>query len=213
MGEELGKIERPPVEQFEAGRRLYFVPLVFTAMQQQEALREKVNQYWDQVEEQLSNLERKLGAVNKVYHELIPIGGEAGIQSIEELNEGSYRITKRRLDVGADLQAFEDVELLAEFMDWGKCLAVGLQSHKAFTTIYDFYVQAQKRRSEHIAAQITGTLKDGETAIMLMAEGHHVQFPSDIQVFYIAPPALDEIKRWIREHQAAAEEKLDGDQV
>jgi hypothetical protein len=32
-----------------------------------------------------------------------------------------------------------------------------------------------------------------------MREGHQVQFPSDIQVFYVAPPSLDEIKRWLKE--------------
>ena len=31
-----------------------------------------------------------------------------------------------------------------------------------------------------------------------MREGHQLQFPSDIEVFYVAPPALDEIKRWSR---------------
>jgi hypothetical protein len=35
-----------------------------------------------------------------------------------------------------------------------------------------------------------------------MREGHQVQFPEDIQVFYIAPPALDEIRRWLRDQEA-----------
>ena len=34
-----------------------------------------------------------------------------------------------------------------------------------------------------------------------MRENHQVQIPADIQVFYVAPPALDEIKRWLREHE------------
>jgi hypothetical protein len=28
-----------------------------------------------------------------------------------------------------------------------------------------------------------------------------VKFPADMQVFYVAPPALDEIKRWLREQE------------
>ena len=35
-----------------------------------------------------------------------------------------------------------------------------------------------------------------------MREGHQVQFPVDIQVFYVAPPGLDEIKRWVRERES-----------
>ena len=45
---------------------------------------------------------------------------------------------------------------------------------------------------------------------MFIREGHQVQFPSDIQVFYVAPPALDEIKRWLRDRAHAAEEKEGG---
>ena len=38
-----------------------------------------------------------------------------------------------------------------------------------------------------------------------------MQFPQDIQVFYVAPPALDEIKRHLREQDAAARPAADGD--
>jgi len=31
-----------------------------------------------------------------------------------------------------------------------------------------------------------------------MREGHQLQFPSNIQILYVAPPTLDEIKRWLR---------------
>ena len=41
-----------------------------------------------------------------------------------------------------------------------------------------------------------------------MSERHQVQFPEDIEVFYIAPPALDEFRRWLQnwiaEQQSAA---------
>jgi len=36
-----------------------------------------------------------------------------------------------------------------------------------------------------------------------MREGHQVNFPPDIQLFYVAPPALDELKRWLREREQA----------
>ena len=38
-----------------------------------------------------------------------------------------------------------------------------------------------------------------EIGLLLIREGHQVQFPSDIEVFYIAPPSLDAIKRWVSE--------------
>lgn len=205
MSEELGRIEKPPIEEYRTGRKLLFVPLIFTPKEPQADLLERINRYWDQVDAHVTNLEVKLGSVNKVYHELVPVGGEEGAKAIEELNKGSYRITKARLEKGAELQPIEDGELLTEFMDWGKCLAIGLQSEKAITTVYGFYSEAQKRRNEHVAKQIDETLKSGETGILLMREGHQVQFPLDIQVFYVAPPGLDEIKRWLREREAESQ--------
>ena len=75
---ELGRVEKPPVEEFKAGRKLYFVPLIFSPREPQAELLEKVNRYWDQVEAQVANLEQKVASVGKVYHELVPAGGDEG---------------------------------------------------------------------------------------------------------------------------------------
>jgi len=207
MSQELGKIEKPSVEEYRAARKLFFVPLLFTPKQLEGELFEKVFRYWDQVESQLSNLELKLGIVKKVYHELVPIGGEEGSKIIEELNSTSYGIVKARLDKGAQLEPLEDADLLTESMDWTKCLALGLQNQKVFDKVYESYIQAYKKRNEHIAKMIDETLKESEVGILLMREGHQVQFPADIEVFYVSPPGLDEIKRWIRTKEVEAEKE------
>ena len=204
MSEQLSKIEKPSAEQYVAGRKLYFIPLIFSPAEPPADLLEKINRYWDQVEEQVTNLETKLGKVSKVYHELVPMGGEEGVKGIEELNKGGYRIAKRRLDKGAELQPIEEGELLAEFMDWNRCMAVGLRSQKAITVVYESYMEVHKKRNTHIAKQIDETLKDGEAGILLMREGHQIQFPANIQVFYVAPPGLDDIKRWLRQRESEA---------
>ena len=207
MSQELGKIERPAAEEFKAARKLFFVPLIFTPRDIQGELFEKVFRYWDQVESQLTSLETKLGIAKKVYHELVPVGGEEGGKIIEELNSTSYGIIKARLDKGAQLEALEDADLLTESMDWTRCLAVGLQNQKVFDKVYNLYVEAQKKRNEHIAKMINDTLKESEVGILLMREGHQVQFPADIEVFYVAPPGLEEIKRWLRTKDIEAEEE------
>jgi len=202
MSEELGKIEKPAAEEFATGRKLYFVPLILSPQEPPADLEEKLKKYWGEVESHITNLESKLGSVNKVYHELVPTGSEEGAKAIEELNIGSYHIIKARLDKKAELQPIDDIELLTEFMDWGKCLASGLQNQKVIVSVYESYIEVQKRRNSHIEKQIDETLKDNETGILLMREGHQVQFPSDIHVFYVAPPSLDEIKRWLRKEPA-----------
>jgi len=188
------------------GRKLYFVPLVYPGKEAQAEFVEKCNKYWGEVENQMGDLELKLGQVNRIYHEFISVGGEDGVKAVKELNDKGCEIINKRLEKGAQLEPTEEGELLTEFMDWSRCLAVGLQNRKVFARIYEFYAEASKKRNEHITKQIDETLKANEIGMLLMREGHQVQFPSDIEVFYVAPPALDEIKRWLRDYEAKAQE-------
>jgi hypothetical protein len=45
MSEELGRIEKPLVEDYKMGRKLFFVPLVFLPREPQADLLEKVDRY------------------------------------------------------------------------------------------------------------------------------------------------------------------------
>ena len=95
----------------------------------------------------------------------------------------------------------EETKLLTELMDWTKCLAAGLQNQEVFSKVYEFYLEVSKKRNEYIARQIDETLEADEIGLLFIREGHQVQFPSDIQIFYVAPPALDELKRWLRDRE------------
>ncbi len=207
MSQELGKIEKPQAGEFKEGRKLYFVPLIYCEKEPQAEYLEKFNNYWCQVENQVSSLELKLGKIDKIYHELISVGGDDGAKVIKDLNDKSYQIVEHRLDKGTKLEATEEAELLTEFMDWSRCLVIGLQNQKVFTTVYEYYTEASKRRNEHIAKKIDETLKQDEVGILFMREGHQIQFPSDIKIFYVVPPALDEIKRWLRDREVKSQKE------
>jgi hypothetical protein len=160
---------------------------------------EKFNLYWEQVSQHIANLELKIGKVNHVYHESIVLAGENGLKVIEKLNPTCYQIAKDKCQSGAMLEATEDKELAEEGMDWERCLFMGFISQKVAKMVSEFYIEASRKRYEHIAQRIDETLKDNEAGILFIREGHMVQFPSDIEVFSVAPPALDEIHRWQRE--------------
>jgi len=74
--------------------------------------------------------------------------------------------------------------------------------------VSEFYVEAAKKRNEFMAKKISETLKDDEAGLLFIREEHSVQFPSDIEVFSIFPPALDEIHRWYRDQARLRIEKL-----
>ena len=72
-----------------------------TSREPQADFLELINSYWNQVEAQVSKLEAMLDNVDKVYHELITLGGEKGMKVIKELNSGSYQIANTRVKKGA----------------------------------------------------------------------------------------------------------------
>ncbi len=206
MSEQLGKIEKLEAERFRRGKKLYLVPLVYSSKEAPDEYKEKYNRYWQQVAEQLSNLASKIGRVNRVYHESVFQSGEDGMKVVERLNPSSYQIVKGQCDNGAILEALEEKELFEEVMDWQRCLMLGFISEKVESKVFESYLEAGKRRNEFMAKKISETLEDDEAGLLFIREGHQVQFPVDIEVFSVFPPALDEIHRWHRD-QARPEVK------
>jgi hypothetical protein len=207
MPEQLGKIERLEVEAFKQGKKLYLVPIVYSGEGAPDEYRERCNRYWQQVAEQLTNLASKIGRVNRVYHESIFQSGEDGMKALERLNPNSCQIAKTQCDNGAVFEAIEQRELLEEVTDWQRCLMLGFMSDKVAGRVSEFYVEATRKRNEFISEKISETLKDDEAGLLFIREGHSVQFPTDIEVFSIFPPALDEMHRWLRDQARVGVEK------
>jgi hypothetical protein len=207
-------MEKPEAAQFKKGRRLYFVPLVFKPYEADEALEKLIETYWEEAGAQLDSLASRLSDVNRVYHELLP--GQEGIKRLQDIGIGSHAMVSALLAKGAELTLVEDGELLDEFMDWNRCLSLNLRSPKVFETVYKAYGEAAKKREEHIGKRIDETLGPEETAAVFMREGHRVQYPADIEVFYVAPPSLDGIRRAMRDieekHIAKHQHKEDHEQ-
>jgi len=198
MAEELGKIGKPEARQFGEKRKIYLIPLLFSWEGAAAEYVEKFNLYWQQVREHVANLESKIGAVNRIYHESITVAGEEGLKVLERLNPASCQIARDKCQSGAQLEAAEDTGLAEESMDWERLLLMGFASQKVATVVSAFFVKASRKRYEDIARRIDETLKEREAAMLFIREGHRVQFPQDIEVFSVAPPILDEIHRWLR---------------
>ena len=92
-------------------------------------------------------------------------------------------------------------------MDWQRCLSVGLASEKVMKIAFDGMNDAVQKRFENIASSIDQTLEEGEAGVLFIRDDHKVQFPREIQVFFVAPPSLDAIKRWISEQMRAFAEQ------
>ena len=62
---------------------------------------------------------------------------------------------------------------------------------------YESYQETTQKRFEYSSNRIDQTLLENETGILFCREDHRIQFPNDIQVFFVAPPSLDTLKKWI----------------
>lgn len=208
MPEQLGRIEKLEAERFKHGKKLYLVPLIYSSEEAPDEYKEKCSRYWQQVAEQLTNLAAKIGKVNRVYHESIFQSGEDGMKAMERLDPSGFQIARTQCDNGAVFETVEEEELFGEVMDWQRCLMLGFMSDKVASRVSEFYVEAAKKRNEFIANKISETLEGDEAGLLFIREEHSVQFSSDIEVFSIFPPALDEIHRWYRDQARLKTEKM-----
>lgn len=215
----LGQVERPPADQFQGKRRLLLLPLMFappgadSEVSDGQAIYQR---YWEQARTQVDALAVGLGGLHHIYHESLVEGGEEGLAYLQMADAHAYAMVQVRCQAGATLEATESIELLLETMDLQRCLMVPLASETVAARIQEWYAEANRSRYDYIAQRIRDTLQADETGLLLINERHQVQFPTDLEVFYIAPPALDEYRRWVhnwadRQQRAAAEAMAQGD--
>ena len=208
MTQELGRISRPSADQYQGRRKLLLVPLVYgppTADPEGAAV---LQNYWEQAQTQVAALETALGQLQHVYHESLTAGGEEGLEQLEAADQRSHRLIRDKCQAGAVLEETEDLDILLETLDLQRCLMMPLASPSVAAKLQEWYGESNRRRYEHIAGQLDATLGEDSVGLLLISERHQVQFPPDIEVFYVSPPALDDFRRWMQnwmsQQQAAA---------
>jgi hypothetical protein len=200
----LGQMPKPDAGQFKDRRKLLLVPMSLFAPGIPEEGQRLLERYWGEVRDQIYNLEKSLGNVTHIYHETVFSEGDEGMQLLEALNPLGSSFIQVMCRSTAKLEATEDRALVEESSDWQRCISIGLISEKVLDIALEGYKEATRKRYEHISSRINDTLKAGETGVIFIREDHHVQFPPDVHVFYVAPPALDALRRWINDQFRAA---------
>ena len=201
MAEELGKIEKPEASKFAGKKKLYMVPLVFTWQDAPADYTDKYHRYWQQIGEQISYLESRIGRIKHVFHESIAVGGEAGLKIVEKLSPDAFKLASQKQKQGAGFEPLEDEELVSESLDWQRMLLLGFASAKVAKMVTDYYTEAIRKRYEQISHRLGKAIGKSEASLLFIREGHMVQFPADIEVFSVSPPALDEINRWLKDQE------------
>jgi hypothetical protein len=199
MAQEIGRISRPAAEQYQGRRKLLLVPLVYGPPAEEPEGVAALQEYWDQMQAQVTSLESALGGLRHIYHESVPTGGQEGLDYLERVDQRSHQFVRAKCESGATLEATEDAGLVAEIMDLQRCLMLPLISGKVAQQLQDWFTESNRDRYEHISKQIDATLGEDAAGLLLVSERHQIQFPADIEVFYVSPPALDEFRRWLQD--------------
>ncbi len=194
----IGKIGKPKVKTYQTEKRkIHLIPLLFSGKGWEKDLpqdyKEKLNRYWEEVEKRIDDLEKKLGKINRIYHEMVGVEGEEGLEIIKEVDLRSYKIVKKFSKKGAKIEAIEDDKLVKESIDLSRCLSLKLESTKIFILLSQLLSEVMARREKYISEQIDKTLQKNEIALLFIRENSDVQLPQDAQVFRIYPPVLDDI--------------------
>lgn len=203
MAQELGKIERPTAASYEGTRKLFLIPLVFSPAEPPPDYIGMLERYWAGARNQVRRLADRTGRVQHVYHEGVTQSGEPGLNLIKQISPRGYALINEFVqENSAMVEAFEDADTFYESLDWQRCLMAGLMSRKVMDLAMTGYRETTQKRIEEMTKRIEATLLAGESGLLLMPEENRLQFPKDIQVFYVAPPALDDIHRWLRDQEA-----------
>ena len=203
MTQPLSPTGKPLADRYTGARKLFLVPnYAFPPDIREEGL-ELLQRYWSEVRDAVGNLERTLGQVTRIYHEMLFSEGDDGARLLESLNPQGHGFIQAMCSAGASLVSTEERELVEEHADWQRVLSIGPVSQKVVTVAIEGFQGTLQSRYEKIGERIQDTLQEGESGALFIRDDHRVQFPSDIQVFYVAPPALDTLKKWIADRVRA----------
>ena len=202
----LSHIPRPEAERFAGKRSLFLAPNLAAPPGLPDEGQALVDRYWSDVRDAIGNLERSLGAVRKVYHEMVSADGDEGLGQIDAINPNASALIRAMCRSTAEMRALEDAELVAEHFDWYRVQMMGPSSQAVATAAIEGYQRTLDKRFSDIAERISSDLAEGESAVLFISEDHRVQFGTDVQVFYISPPSLDAFKRWLDGYFAAGPE-------
>jgi hypothetical protein len=195
---ELGKIQRPDVEEFRGKRKIYCIANIYPIEDAPNDFKELLNKYWDEVVRQLDKLEHA-GKSRKIFCDLIPEQSDQALGILNKMNERCYQIIRQRMDQGDTLIPLEREDIFGPYTDWGNCLRV-VFTKEVFTKVLGFFMESAEKRSQQIIKVIDENLAESEAGLLIMKDEDRakLQFPKDIEVFLITPPSYDDIIRWLR---------------
>lgn len=202
---EIGKIDKPEVEQYKDKKKIYFVRNLYLPQNATDEYKKIYKRYWSEVGEHLDKLEAA-GKVSKIYCESIYMTGEKAMEVLKSMNTQLEKIVKQKIDAGAELLPLEDKELFGAYVDWNNCLML-VRTESVYETVHKLLKEAFEKRFGYIASILEETITGSDAALLIMRDGDHkfLDLPDDIELFNITPPAYDDLLKFISDAHSGKE--------
>ena len=204
----LGSTGKTDPSRFDGKKKLLLVPLIPVFPEMEEDMSDLLDRFWTEISSQIGNIESALGTVKPIFHEMIHEEDYDGVNILSQIYPRSANFIKEYITSGAKLQALEDPETWMELTDWQRCLSIGLISSKVYEIAAKGYQEISAKRTSQLPKTINNLMNDDELGILFISEGHSVQFPSDMQIFYVSPPSATEMKNAMTEKIKAQQDSL-----
>ena len=204
----LGSTGKTDPSRFDGKKKLLLVPLIPVFPEMEEDMSDLLDRFWTEISSQIGNIESALGTVKHIFHEMIHEEDYDGVNILSQIYPRSANFCKEYITSGAKLQALEDPETWMELTDWQRCLSIGLISSKVYEIAAKGYQEISAKRTSQLPKTINNLMNDDELGMLFISEGHSVQFPSDMQIFYVSPPSATDLKNAMTEKIKAQQESL-----
>jgi hypothetical protein len=195
----LGRLGKQDPADILARRKVYIAPLIPYSQGAPDGYEERFKAYWTAVDKQVAALESRAGPVKHVFAEGVSRGGQAGLNALERTNKAAYDVVLARVKAGAVFEPFEDEEIFAQVLDWGRSLQQGFVSRTVANTVQNAFRVASEARQKQLNTRLNEGVRQMEAALLLASRADGVQTPGDMERFIVSPPELDELERWVRQ--------------
>lgn len=202
---ELGKIDRPDAALYKDKKKIYFVRNLYLPQNANDDYKKLFYSYWDEVEEHVAKLE-VAGKVSKIFCESIYMTGEKSIQVLSAMNVRLEQLVKSKMEAGGEFLPLESKEIFSNYIDWYNCLAVA-RAPRVHEAIHAFLDETIKERFEYIKTVLKDNIADGEAALLIMRDEdrNYLQVPDDIEMFFVTPPAYEDLLTFVRDSSGGKE--------
>ncbi len=210
--EELANLGKPPAGDILTSRKVYMVTLVQPSPGAPDGFEERYNAYWSAVEQQVSQLETRAGAVKRIFAEGVIGRGDDAMLMLQQSNPGAYHLVRQRVTAGAEFEEFEDTDLFGQVIDWGRCLQSGLINRTVADEIQAKYTEASDKRISHLQNRLDEGILESEAALLLGGD-QNITLPEGVEKFVISPPELDQLERWVQQANDAIRQEMAEEQA